>query len=486
MARTVFEESGAAAVAPTAPVVEVHSIDHIPEGERTGRIWQQGPFWFMLNATLLTLLSGVYGALAGLSLTWSAVAIVAGTVFGTLFAASHAVQGPRLGIPQMIQSRVQFGARGAAWILAVAVFMDVGFAVFFTILGRDSLGQLTGAHPPLYAAILVAGAALAAIFGYHFIHRVQRVLAVVALVLFALLTIGVIVETPFRSLFGQGGFIATAFLLQFGISASYQITVAPLVSSYTRYLPKRVSGPSLFAVVFAGTALSAVWLEFLGAAVATASPNEDFIGALSRLGAAFVPGSGTALQVLTFVSMFGIVGVCLYEAMLSGLSLADAFRAVRTSARLRVVSLLAVAVVVYVLVVALPADYLSNYNSFLMLMLYFLVPWTAVNLTDFYLVRRGRYAVSELLRKDGGVYGRWAVRGLLAYVIGFLVMIPFFSNPFYSGPVAKALGGADITIALGVPVAAVAFFLLMRRHDFSAERELITADDERLRLLHGE
>jgi purine-cytosine permease-like protein len=239
-------------------------------------------------------------------------------------------------------------------------------------------------------------------------------------------------------------------------------------------------------MVFAGTALSAIWLEFLGASVATASPKEDFIAALSRLGTAFVPGSGTALEVLTFVSMFGIVGVCLYEAMLGGLSLVDAFRAVRTSARLRVLWLLTIAVVVYVLVVALPADYLTSYNSFLMLMLYFLVPWTAVNLTDFYLVRRGRYAVAELLRKDGGVYGRWALKGLAAYVVGFVVMIPFFSNPLYSGPVAKALGGADITIALGVPVAAVAFFLLMRRHDFSPEREMIAADDERLAVLHGE
>ena len=114
-----------------------------------------------------------------------------------------------------------------------------------------------------------------------------------------------------------------------------------------------------------------------------------------------------------------------------------------------------------------------------MLMLYFLVPWTAVNLTDFYFVRRGRYAVAELLRKDGGVYGRWAVKGIVAYVIGFAVMIPFFSNPLYSGPVAKALGGADITIALGVPVAA-ALFLLMRRARLLRRATVIALDGERL------
>jgi len=42
------------------PLVEVHSIDHIPENERGGKLWHQGPFWFMINATLLTVLSGVY------------------------------------------------------------------------------------------------------------------------------------------------------------------------------------------------------------------------------------------------------------------------------------------------------------------------------------------------------------------------------------------------------------------------------------------
>lgn len=465
--------------------LEVHSIDYIPENERRGKTWHQGPFWFMINATLLTVLSGVYGALAGLSLTWSLAAIVAGTLFGTIFAALHAVQGPRLGIPQMIQSRVQFGSRGASWILVVVVFMDVGFAVFFTILGRDSLGQLTSPHPPAFAAIVVVGAALVAIVGYHLIHRVQRFLSILALIVLVLLTAAVVVKTPFVSLFSTGSFLATSFLLQFGISASYQITVAPLVSSYTRYLPRRVSARSTVAWVFAGSALSAVWLEFLGAAVATASPSEDLIGALSGLGHAFIPGTGSALQIVTFVSMFGIVGVCLYEAMLSGLSLVDAFRAVRTSARLRVVWLLAIAAVVYALVVALPADYLTSYNSFLLLMLYFLVPWTAVNLTDFYFVRKERYAVTELLRQDGGVYGRWAVKGIVAYLVGFAVMIPFFSNPLYTGPLAKALGGADITVAVGVPVAAVLFFLLMRRHDLSAERRMIALDGERLAAVHS-
>ena len=44
------------------------------------------------------------------------VAIAAGGLFGTFFAAFHASQGPQLGLPQMIQSRPQYGYRGAVLI----------------------------------------------------------------------------------------------------------------------------------------------------------------------------------------------------------------------------------------------------------------------------------------------------------------------------------------------------------------------------------
>ncbi|MFF2299324.1 cytosine permease [Arthrobacter sp. NPDC058127] len=88
----------------------------------------------------------------------------------------------------------------------------------------------------------------------------------------------------------------------------------------------------------------------------------------------------------------------------------------------------------------------ASFNNFVVLMLYFLVPWTAVNLVDFYIVRRGKYAISEILNPEG-TYGRWAWRGISAYLIGFVAMIPFFATTFYTGPVADALGGADLSFA---------------------------------------
>jgi hypothetical protein len=75
-------------------------------------------------------------------------------------------------------------------------------------------------------------------------------------------------------------------------------------------------------------------------------------------------------------------------------------------------------------------------------MLYLRVPWTSVNLVDYFFVRRGRYAITHLYMPDG-IYGPWGARGLTAYVVGFVATLPFFVLPdVYTGPAARALGGS--------------------------------------------
>jgi purine-cytosine permease-like protein len=45
-------------------------------------------------------------------------------------------------------------------------------------------------------------------------------------------------------------------------------------------------------------------------------------------------------------------------------------------------------------------NFLTNFEDFLLLVLYLylFVPWTAVNLVDYYVVRRGHYAIAEIPR----------------------------------------------------------------------------------------
>src|SRR5437879_12739237 len=75
------------------------------------------------------------------NLVWSFLGIIAAVLFGTFFMAFHSAQGPQLGLPQMIQSRPQFGYVGALLVWLFAYVQYAGFNVFNTILGGDAMSR---------------------------------------------------------------------------------------------------------------------------------------------------------------------------------------------------------------------------------------------------------------------------------------------------------------------------------------------------------
>src|SRR5690606_13574965 len=136
-----------------------------------------------------------------------------------------------------------------------------------------------------------------------------------------------------------------------------------------------------------------------------------------------------------------------------------AFKRVPTTRRTRVIGLIVIGLIVLGIALLVPDDYLSTFNNMILLMLYFLVPWTAVNLVDFSWVRHGRYAITEIFNPKG-IYKRWSWRGLVAYAAGFVAMIPFIFLPgVWEGPIANALGGADISFVVGLLVSGALYFV---------------------------
>lgn len=121
-------------------LVEQHSIRPIPDGERRGSAKGLFGFWFSVNLTPLTVVVGALGTTTlGLSFWIAGLAMVIGNLVGGVFMALHASQGPTLGVPQMLQSRAQFGAKGASLIVAVAAIMFMGFYISLLVIGAQSL-----------------------------------------------------------------------------------------------------------------------------------------------------------------------------------------------------------------------------------------------------------------------------------------------------------------------------------------------------------
>ena len=462
-------------------VIEQHSIDYIPKSERHGKVWHQGPFWFTGNFVLPTLITGFLGPSLGLSVWYSVLAILLGACFGTFFMAFHANQGPRMGLPQMIQSRAQFGSRGAIVPFAATVFVYVGFLVFDTILATQGIALIAPDSKILWYPLLIALSIIIAVVGHDLLHFVQRWLTYILVVVFAIITVTAIIYFSTAPIapdapVATSGWNTVAFLVQFSIAAGYNISYAVYVSDYTRYLPANVSAPKLITSVYAGAALSAVWLMSLGAILASYIPAADPILALKQIGDVLFPGFGTITVLLSVLALISIMGVNAYGAMLTGASAVDGFKSVRPTVRLRVIGLTVVGLVSLFIALVIPDNYVGSFNSFVLLMLYFLVPWTAVNLVDFYFVRRGKYAIAEIL-KPNGLYGRWAWRGVVAYSVGFIVMIPFFSVSFFVGPIAQLLGGSDFSFAVGLVVSGGLYMIFSRTINHEAEEKARVASD---------
>ena len=184
---------------------------------------------------------------------------------------------------------------------------------------------------------------------------------------------------------------------------------------------------------YLGAGGSALWLMSLGAFIASALPAPDAIGSIREIGNRLFTGFGTFTVLIAVPALVGIMAVNCYGAMLTSLSAIDAFARVKPTLRLRVAGIGVIALIVLVVARLIPESYLGSFNTFVLLMLYFLVPWTAVNLVDFYLVRRGHYAISEIFNPQG-LYRGWSVAGLLAYGLGLLAMVPFMALGFWTGP----------------------------------------------------
>ena len=108
------------------------------------------------------------------------------------------------------------------------------------------------------------------------------------------------------------------------------------------------------------------------------------------------------------------------------------------------------------------------------------IPWTAENLGDGYIDRRDHYAIREIFNPRG-IYGRWGWRGIVAYVVGFAAMTPFFNvGTLYEGVAAKALGGADISFFIGLPIAGILYWVFSRSIDLDAELSVAQAEDSTL------
>src|SRR5580658_3853982 len=458
--------------------IEKRSIDYVPIAERHGKVWHLWPVWFSGDAHLATVATGVVGIALGGNLLWMALAVLFGCAFGTFFMAFHSTQGPQLGLPQMIQSRPQFGYVGALLVWGVALIAYIGFNAFNQILAAQTVLSLYGGDSTVTILVFTLLSVSLAVIGYDLIHLAQRWVAYVLIAALLVFTVAVLarVHLPAQEV-ALGDFHAVPFLAQFFAAASYQIAWSIYVSDYSRYLPRNVGVGASFWWTYLGAFIGGSWTMLVGTVAAALFPKLEFATAVRAAADAVMPGFGKPLLLCSLLGLLTITTLNFYGASLTLLSVVNTFKPGRPTLARRILTLMISTVIATAIALTSTEHFVQKFGEFLAVLLYLFTPWTAINLVDFYWVRRGHYSVREIFNPHG-MYGRWNWRGLLAYGVGFAAMIPFFSIPgLYVGPVAKALGGADIAMLVGLPVATLVYLWACRSLDVAADRRRADAAD---------
>ncbi|MEU7031935.1 cytosine permease [Streptomyces sp. NPDC046275] len=445
--------------------MERRTIEVIPDAERHGTPRSQFTLWFGANMQITAIVDGALSVVFGADALWAIPALLIGNVLGGIVMALHSAQGPRLGVPQMISSRAQFGVHGAVLPLVLVILMYLGFAATGSVLAGQALSELLHLDSTRIG-ILLFGAltAVVAVTGYRLIHAAGRVATVVGVLGLGYLLVRVFTQYDVGAHVGTQGFDPATFLLAVGLGAGWQLTFGPYVADYSRYLPRHTSTRATFWSTFAGSVIGSQWAMTLGAltaAVAGKAFLTDQVGFLGELAGPAV----LALLVYLVIVVGKLTVNCLnaYGGFMSILTTVTAFDGrSRISAAARAAYIIGFTAVSVGIALAASADFLNNFKNFVLLILMVFTPWSAINLVDYYLVSRERVDIPALYDPEGR-YGRWNLTALTCYVVGVAVQIPFLATKLYTGALTKRLDGADISWIVGLAVTAAVYWLWVRR-----------------------
>lgn len=445
-------------------LIENKSVDYVPESERHGKSHSLFTLWFCTNIAPLAVVSGAIATETfHLNVISALTAIIAGHLFGGIFLALTSAQGPKVGIPQMVQSRAQFGRYGSLLVISFTTVIYLGFFISNISLSGKVINNVFPAMPVSSATVM--GAILATVIGivgYHFIHRINKVGAWImgsALIL----GLAMMLSQPLPADFWQHGSMSAAgWFGTFCIGAVWQISFSPYTSDYSRYLPANVGIARPFIATYLGACGGTILAFVFGMMAVNIAPTSDAMMSVRHA----TGWLGPILMVLFLVNIICHNSMNLYGAVLSLITAVQTFRPHWTpgaAVRLVVSSLVLVGSVLVAL--AASQNFVSFFINLILALIAVLIPWIVINLLDFYYVNKQKYDVDAIFRADGGRYGLLNTQALLVYFAGIIVQIPFVENAFFSGPYANIIPGVDISWIISLVVTSIAYPLFHRKNE---------------------
>jgi nucleobase:cation symporter-1, NCS1 family len=444
---------------PTGLNVELNALNPIPESERKGRpatlFWP----WFGANVSVLGLSYGSWLLGFGVSFWQATLVGVLGIIVSFLLCGFVSLAGKRGSAPTMVLSRAAFGVDGnrlsalLSWILTVGwETILVATAVLstsevFRLLGWAH-GGVSGTVTEIVALVVVVLLVIAAgVYGFDLIMRLQVWITIITGVLTIVYFVLVLPHVDLHAVAalppGSAAAVIGGFVF---MMTGFGLGWVNAAADYSRYLPRRSSGPGIVFWTTFGGALAPVVLLVFGVLLAGSSSKlNEAVGAYSVGGLATIAPTWFLIPFL-IVAALGLIGGAALDIYSSGLALlAVGVKMPRYAAAL-VDGVIMTLGAIYIVFFA--ADFSGPFQNFLITLGVPIAAWAGVMLADI-LLRRRDYAQNELYSPRGR-YGRvnWLAVGLVVVgtAVGWGLVTTFGWMGYLLGPAKANWGAANLGV----------------------------------------
>jgi NCS1 family nucleobase:cation symporter-1 len=246
-----------------------------------------------------------------------------------------------------------------------------------------------------------------------------------------------------------------AFLAAAAVIASNPLSFLFNGPDWVRYVPSQTSGRAVFWHVFLASFLPSVALTMMGAFCATLGDVSDPVAGLKP----FMPAWLFLLYIIAVIGGSLANNVPTYYS--SGLTLQAIGLKMHRYAATAFDVVASTLITLYIIFVQ---DFTTALNDFIAPLVMWVGPFGGVWIADAYLCR-ARYdpeAIHSRARAAGRYWGWRGINraGCIAILLGMAVAAMTMKSPLYDGPWSRALGGADLSWLLGLPVASLSYCLL--------------------------
>ena len=374
--------------------------------------FQNGLIWFGAAVSIAEILAGTY--FAPLGFTKGLLAILLGHVIGCAMFFFAGLIGGRTGLSAMGTVELSFGRIGCLFFAALNVLQLVGWTSIMIYDGALATNTVLGIGKWVWCLVIGGLIVLWIAIGIKNLGWVNKIAMAALFILSIVLCVvvfrgGTPVTTPDDSLsFGAAVELAVAMPLPW----------LPLISDYTREAEKPFAA-TLSSTLTYGVVSCWMYLIGMGAAIFTGEGDIALIMVKA--------GLGVAALLILILSTVTTTFLDAWSAGISAESLSAKLNGKKTA--------IAVTVIGTAAAILFPMDDITN---FLYLIGSVFAPMIAIQITDFFLLRRG------------GVSGRLDVCNAVVWVLGFALY--------------RVLMTVDIPVGNTLPDMAVTMLLCLIAH----------------------